>query len=126
MLCWPARVGQACLCLLLLASVVARADCVPGSTPDGASQRATLGIADGDVPAMDGRIEEAVWQSANCIVLDRQVFPVEGAPATQRTEVRMVLGKSSLYIAVKAYDGEPGKITGTQLVRDADLITTTT
>ena len=47
--------------------------------------------------------------------------PIEGAPASERTEVRVLFDKSHLYIGVIAFDSEPSKIVVTQSRRDADI-----
>ena len=40
-------------------------------------------------PALDGRLDDAVWRTAALIDTFVQEEPVEGAPATERTEVRV-------------------------------------
>jgi hypothetical protein len=50
-----------------------------------------------------------------------QQDPNEGEPATERTEIRFLLDRRNLYIAVVCFDSEPGNILVTQSRRDADL-----
>jgi hypothetical protein len=55
-------------------------------------------------PRIDGVLDEAIWQSAAVISDFIQQQPAEGAPATERTEVRVVYNGSSLFIGVRAFD----------------------
>jgi len=59
-------------------------------------------IAEG--PVIDGSLDEAVWQRAAVIDQFIQQEPEEGAPATERTEVRVLYDGSNLYVGVRAYD----------------------
>jgi hypothetical protein len=51
----------------------------------------------------------------------RQREPAVGAPATERTVVRVLRDAEALYVGVRAYDGEMGRIRASELRRDADL-----
>src|SRR6185295_8729395 len=53
---------------------------------------------------IDGRLDEAVWQSAQKAENFRQKEPEEGKPATERTEVRILYDNSAIYIGAKLYD----------------------
>ena len=46
------------------------------------------------------------------------VTRAEGAAPSQRTEVRVLYDKTYLYVAVRAFDSEPGKIVGIRTRRD--------
>ena len=72
-------------------------------------------------PPMDARVEAAVWNRADSITTLRQRDPNEGAPATERTVVKVLHDRDALYVAVRAWDGDAGRIRATQLRRDADL-----
>ena len=67
---------------------------------------------------VDGLLGEAVWIRAAVMDGFRQREPREGAPATERTEVRVVYDADALYVAVTAYDAEPGKVVARILQRD--------
>jgi hypothetical protein len=71
-------------------------------------------------PTMDGRLDEAAWKTAPFAGNFRQVEPIEGAPATERTEVRVLYDNVSLYVGVKLYDSEPDKIVRRLSRRDDD------
>jgi hypothetical protein len=53
---------------------------------------------------VDGRLDEAVWQSAAPAADFVQRDPSEGQPATQRTEVRVAYDADALYIGARMYD----------------------
>lgn len=57
----------------------------------------------GDV-IIDGRLEEAAWAAGEPARAFRQVFPTEGAPASQRTEVRVLYDEQALYVGARMYD----------------------
>jgi hypothetical protein len=77
--------------------------------------------AEGEPPVIDGRVDEAVWGNADPFSAFIQQDPNEGEPATERTEIRFLLDRRNLYIAVVCFDSEPGNILVTQSRRDADL-----
>ena len=70
---------------------------------------------------LDARFSEPVWQTVDSIVDFRQREPLEGAPATERTVVKVVRDADRLYVAVRAYDSDMRGVRSTQLRRDADL-----
>ena len=53
---------------------------------------------------IDGRLDEAAWQAATPIVHFTQTQPTEAAPATQRTEVRILFDRDALYIGARMFD----------------------
>jgi hypothetical protein len=75
-----------------------------------------------DRPQIDGDLSDAVWQGASLIDAFVQQEPNEGAPATERTEVRLLYTGSSLFLAVKAFDSEPGAVIATEMRRDGSRI----
>ena len=70
---------------------------------------------------LDGSLMEPAWRGADSIVDLRQREPREGAPATERTVVKVLRDASAIYIAVRAYDGDMSAVRASQLRRDADL-----
>ena len=70
---------------------------------------------------LDAKFTEAVWQTVDSIVDFRQREPLEGAPATERTVVKVIRYAGLLYVAVRAYDRDMRGVRSTQLRRDADL-----
>jgi hypothetical protein len=75
-------------------------------------------------PVIDGRVNEAIWQSVQPISSFTQQDPVEGAPASEKTEVRVIVGKGNVYIGIIAFDSDPSKIIVSQARRDASLTET--
>ncbi|MFN8573268.1 MAG: DUF5916 domain-containing protein [Gemmatimonadaceae bacterium] len=53
---------------------------------------------------LDGRLTESAWQAAQPVTAFRQIVPTEGAPATQRTEVRVLFDDQSILIGARMYD----------------------
>jgi hypothetical protein len=67
---------------------------------------------------LDGRLDEAAWQSAPIARDFIQNDPREGQPATYDTEVRMIYDDAALYIGVFAKDDEPDGIIISELRKD--------
>lgn len=59
--------------------------------------------------AVDGRLDEAGWAAADVATGFRQFEPDEGAPASARTEVRVLYGPTALYVGAVMHD-TPGRI----------------
>ncbi len=53
---------------------------------------------------IDGKLDEAAWAKATPITDFHQQQPNEGAPPTQRTEVRILYDERALYIGARMYD----------------------
>ena len=77
-----------------------------------------------DAPQIDGRVDERVWSLAEPYTAFVQQEPFEGQPASERTEVRFLIGRGTLYIAVVCYDASPGEIVVSESRRDAALADT--
>jgi hypothetical protein len=70
---------------------------------------------------VDGVLSEEVWRSAPPATGFRQQEPEEGAPASQRTEVRFAYDAEALYIGARMYDELGAEGVHTRLVRrDSD------
>ncbi len=74
-----------------------------------------------DTVVLDGEFDEAVWQKAQPASGFRQRTPENGAPASERTEVRAAYDELNIYFAVLCHDGDPGAIIADEQGRDADL-----
>jgi hypothetical protein len=71
--------------------------------------------------SIDGRLDEAIWQTAPVAGDFRQSEPRNGEPATQRTEVRFVFDDAAIYVGARMYDDSGSRGVRTRLVRrDAD------
>jgi hypothetical protein len=78
-------------------------------------------VGDGERIALDGRLDEAVWQRALPAKNFIQIDPQNGEPATEDTEVRIAISADAFYMGVRAYDSEPDKWLGYQRRRDEFL-----
>jgi hypothetical protein len=76
---------------------------------------------------LDGRLDEAVWSEAAAFDAFRQSDPTEGAPGSERTEVRVVYDDGALYVGLRLHDREPKRIVRRLARRDegadADRVT---
>lgn len=75
----------------------------------------------GEAPVIDGRVTDPIWQTVNPYAEFTQQDPTEGAPASEKTEVRLIVGKDHVYIGVICFDSDPSKIIVSQARRDASL-----
>ena len=96
----------------------------PGRRPGGgfaaaplARKRVTVGRA-AQPPDLDGRLDDAVWETATYVNDFVQVAPVEGAPGTEDTEVWMAYDRDRLYFAFHAHYTDPGMIRANRADRD--------
>ena len=69
-------------------------------------------------PRIDGQLDDAVWQRAAAITEFVQTSPVEGAPATEDTEVYIAFDSTHLYIAMYAHYSNPGMMRANRVDRD--------
>ena len=75
-----------------------------------------------EAPIIDGTIlEEALWNQVLPISDLKQIKPNYGAPASEKTEIRVAYTLKTLYVAVVCYDSAPEKIVVSDSRRDADL-----
>jgi hypothetical protein len=68
---------------------------------------------------IDGRLDEAVWMTAPPISDFRQTTPDEGAPVTERTEVRFLYDDDNIYVGAWLWD--EGQILSRLARRDAGV-----
>ncbi len=69
-------------------------------------------------PDLDGRLDDAVWETATHVDDFVQIAPVEGAPGTEETEVWMAYDRDHLYFAFHAHYTDPGMIRANRADRD--------
>lgn len=72
-------------------------------------------------PVVDGVLDESCWSTAPTIGALVQMEPRVAAPATEATDVRLLVDDRHLYIGVRCFDREPERIVATQRSRDAEL-----
>jgi hypothetical protein len=64
-------------------------------------------LSDPDI-RIDGRLDDAAWTGAALLSGFTQFEPVEGSPASEETEVRVLVSDDALYFAVRAADASGG------------------
>ena len=69
-------------------------------------------------PVIDGRDDDAVWQTTPVINQFLEAEPNEGAPPKARTEARVAYDAHNLYVFVRAYDPHPDSIVSLLSRRD--------
>ena len=74
-------------------------------------------LADPDI-RVDGRLDEAAWSEAALLTGFSQFDPTEGIPATQRTEVLLLVSDDAILFGVRAFDDDPGGVRATLGERD--------
>ena len=85
---------------------------------DGAVQALAEGA---QVPVVDGLVTDELWSSVDPFTGFIQQEPDSGAPATERTEVRLLLSETTLYVGIIAFDSEPEQVLVSESRRDGDL-----
>jgi hypothetical protein len=103
--------------------------CFAAGLPTGAAGQSAAPVplltvgraANDDRPAIDGRVDDSVWNGVEPFSGFVQQEPSDGEPATERTEIRFLLDRQNLYIAVVCFDSEPDKVLVSQSRRDAPL-----
>ena len=73
-------------------------------------------------PVLDGILEQEVWGPAGLIDELIQQEPVEGAPATEDTEIYLLYDAQTLYIGVRAWERSDHGVVATEMRRDSDRI----
>jgi hypothetical protein len=101
------------------AAAIAEAAARPWVRPTAAAVR----IDAAEAPNIDGDLSDPVWARAMPITEFRQKLPNVGAPATERTEVRVLYDENNLYVSVYAHDSVPEDLVIRGMERDGPLFT---
>ena len=72
-------------------------------------------------PLIDGRLTDPAWREATPVTGFVQRELHEGAPVTERTEVRILTDGQALYVGAWLYDSDPIGIVSGEQVRDGDI-----
>ncbi len=111
---------------LALTAVVAGANAAPLAA-QAADDRLVLPTRVETPPQIDGRLDDDVWSTATTVTRFIQMHPVEGAPATEATEVFMAYDSDRLYFGFYAHYTNPSAIRASRVERDQidrdDMIT---
>jgi len=89
--------------------------------PRAPTRSATAARLKNEEITIDGRLDEAAWSTASPLSDFIQNSPDEGAPATEKTVVKVLYSKASLFVGVFAYDSNPELITAILARRDSNL-----
>ncbi len=100
----------------------------PRAAAAGLAPAAALGILAGrpnisaartaQVPQIDGNLDDAVWQRATRITEFVQQSPLDGAPATEDTEVYVAYDDTHLYFGLYAHYSQPSMMRASRVDRD--------
>ena len=115
----PARRRARAAAVAVVAGIVAAA---PLSAQNGRNGHTVAASRVDAAPVLDGVLDEPVWSVAAAIDAFVQQEPDEGAPASERTEARILYDGENLYIGVRAFDSEPDGVIATEMRRDSDRI----
>jgi hypothetical protein len=92
---------------------------LPGAS--GASERTAALVRTDAAPVIDGVLDEPVWRDGALLEPLIQVLPIEGAPPTESTEIRLLYDRDFLYFGIRMYDSDPAALIAKQMVHDADM-----
>jgi hypothetical protein len=67
---------------------------------------------------IDGKLDEAAWERAVRIGPLTQTVPIEGAPMSVETDVRIMYDAENVYVGLRCYD-DPNEVRARQMERDA-------
>jgi len=70
--------------------------------------------------ALNGKLDEAAWVRAAPVTSLTQTDPTEGAPATERSEIRILYDSEAIYVGARLFDAT-GRISTRLGRRDAEL-----
>lgn len=78
-------------------------------------------LREGERLELDGTLDEAFWARAIPATDFIMQDPILGGTPTERTEVRIVYDRETLYMGVTAFDSEPDRLLGNTMKRDEFL-----
>jgi hypothetical protein len=87
----------------------------------GSSDRVISAVQVERGPAVQNWRNDPLWEQAVPVTDFVQMEPLEGAPASERTDVRVLVDAEALYIGAWLYDSEPTRIIVGERRRDATL-----
>jgi hypothetical protein len=70
---------------------------------------------------VDGELNESIWQSGNTFENFIQREPLEGAPASERTLIKLAYDEKYLYLGARMYDSSPDLILARLTRRDEEV-----
>ena len=92
--------------LIFLALLLAPSLTSAQTTSAVSGKRAAAARVPSDSIQVDGHLDEAVWSRAEPVDDFVQKEPIEGAPPTERTEVRFLYDDDALYVGARMYSSQ--------------------
>ena len=84
-----------------------------GAAADAAAQPNVSAVRVDEPPVIDGLLADDAWRLAAHLSTFVQTAPVEGAAASEPTDVYIAYDGDNLYVGIRARYGEPGLIRAT-------------
>lgn len=101
---------------------IAAASTAAAQSPAAPAPHIATATRSAEAPALDGDIlNDPAWSKAIPVTGFVQEQPNEGQPVSERTEVRVIFTRDTLYIGAVLYDREPGSIIVSDARRDAPM-----
>ena len=72
-------------------------------------------------PTVDGDLSDAAWAQSEVGTDFMQHEPLDGVPATEQTEVRVVFTDGAIYFGITAFDADPDAIIAKEMERDSRI-----
>jgi hypothetical protein len=107
-----------CLAALCLAAVAESAD---PATPPSPATATVQAVRTAGPLTVDGALLEPVWQEAPAFTALVQRDPVEGAPPSQPSEIRVAYDDDALYVGARLHDSAPDSVAARLARRDASI-----
>lgn len=110
------RTGRACilLCASGLASTIALAESLETGS------KFLSAVQTDAVPALDGRLDEALWRRAAIVSDFHEISPNEYAEPSEETRFFVIYGKDAIYIGAEFSDRDPSGIVA-KVMRQGDF-----
>lgn len=118
--------GGSCSCLRVAIGLAAWLVAEPSlssaqSAPTPSSLPVATAVSADSAPVIDGLLDDRAWQDAPVLTGFVQAEPLEGQPASERTEVRLLFDDNAVYVGVICHDRDTSQIVTTDTRRDPAL-----
>jgi len=70
--------------------------------------------------SIDGRLDDEAWSHAPVATGFIQGTPVEGIPAEEDSEIRVIIGEGAIYVGARMYESDPSSIVRRLVRRDEE------
>lgn len=115
------------LCALFTAPGALAAQVAAGDSAAAGPRPVATAVERSGPVRLDGRLDEAAWAAATPVTEFTQQRPNEGAPASERTEVRFLYDDEAIYIGARMFESLGAKGVTSRLARrdagvDSDIL----